>query len=129
VGNAFGDWGFKDPRTVLLWPLYRETLADLDPRLLVTQRGPMALMRSWLATGWVESEAQALKLLDYYDDRFIAIKADAVERGWPVLQVVFEDWWDDLNGQRERLSRFLGRDADVSHFDPALGRSGKGRDS
>ena len=121
VYYARGDWGWKDPRTVVLWPLYEKCLSEvLHPHLVVTHRRATELLDSWLHTGWVSDRAEAMNLWRFYERRLTEI---VLATGYPTLHVWFEDWWDDLGWQVARLAEFTGRDIDASHFDPDLRRA------
>lgn len=127
VRNASSDWGWKDPRTVILWPWYERCLCEtLNPHLIITRRGREEQMRSWLRTGNMESRERGEQLVNYYERRLAEIERST---GYPTLHVQFEDWWDDLDGQVARLSEFIGRDVDVGHFDPQLRRADKGENN
>ena len=121
VKNASGDWGWKDPRTVILWPWYERCLCEmLHPHLIITHRGRDELLRSWLRTGQIKSRGQGEMLAYYFDLRLIEIEACT---GYPTLHVQFEDWWDDLDEQVARLAEFTGHEINTGHFDPALRRA------
>jgi len=121
VKNASGDWGWKDPRTVVLWPWYERCLCEtLHPHLVITHRGRDELLRSWLRTGYIASRGQGEMLADYFERRLIEIEA---RTGYPTLHVQFEDWWDDFDGQVARLAEFVGKDVNAGHFDPELRRA------
>jgi len=75
VKNASGDWGWKDPRTVVLWPWYERCLCEmLHPHLIITHRGRDELLRSWLRTDWVNDYKEAGILVDYFDRRLAEIE-------------------------------------------------------
>ena len=124
VYYARGDWGWKDPRTVVLWPLYERCLSEVfNPHLIITHRGYTELFRSWMQTGWTENREKTDELINFYVRRLFEIERDT---GYPTLHVDFEDWWDALDGQVARLAEFTGHEIDAGHFDPNLRRANKG---
>jgi hypothetical protein len=65
-----GWWGFKDPRTARLLPLWREIIAEIgaDPLYLLTIRDPRAVSASLAKrNGLSEARSQLLWLLHYLD--------------------------------------------------------------
>jgi len=107
VAECFGAsplWGFKDPRTSLTLPFWRDVIPRM--RYVICVRDPAEVAasferyasdgssdaRSWPDL-WLLSTARAL--LDTGDS--------------PRMLAFYEDYFDNLNGQVEHLAAFIGR--------------------
>lgn len=100
-------WGFKDPRTVRLMPLWRDiaTVLRLDPLYLVSLRDPATVATSFASKGQVPYElAERLWTRHYFE-------ALQCSQGAPRLVTDYDAWFADPNRQFERLVDFLGADS------------------
>lgn len=99
-------WGFKDPRTVRLMPLWRDlaTVLRLEPLYLVSLRDPATVATSFASKGQVPYElAERLWTRHYFE-------ALQCSQGAPRLVTDYDAWFADPNRQFERLADFLGLD-------------------
>jgi hypothetical protein len=117
-GRAFG---FKDPRTARLMPLWRQVFARLEavPRYVFCVRDPAQVARSLSARDRM-TRGQA-------EYRWLVYNADAVAgvAGAPVCVVPYEDWFSRPVETARRLAAFVGMDEpDAEHvravIDPEL---------
>jgi hypothetical protein len=104
VLNARDLWGFKDPRTAILLPLYEEVFADcgVRSRYILCIRDPRAVSRSlekrndfprlFSEVLWLEYVMTPVQILG---DRIRTI-------------VSYEKWFTDAAGQAESLQRAVG---------------------
>lgn len=113
------DWGFKDPRMVIFWPMV-EHLLPLDAKIIITHRNPLNIARSWLVGGRRESIPHGLRVVINYEARLRRIAQDEAR---PVFHLSFEDWWHAPEMQLARLVSFVGRPLKLDHFRPDLWRS------
>ena len=120
-------WGFKDPRTVRLLPLWRQVLArrGLTARYLISLRDPAIVTASFADKGRVApADAEALWRRSY-------LEALAGSAGSPRLVVDYDAWLDQPETQAAALAEFLGQpqaaDAALAAvrdaIDPALRRT------
>lgn len=111
------DWGFKDPRTALTYPLWRERLPA--HRLVVVYRG-LAQVLDRARTG-LRHPARSLRVLHAWTVHNGAILRALEETSQPFIVLRYEELMSGDEGI-ERLSGFVGRPLrDVR--DPALYRS------
>lgn len=99
-----GIWGFKDPRTVRLMPLWHRIFRelDLDPFYLVSLRAPSIVARSFASKGQVPLvSAEALWRRHY-------LEALAGTEGRPRLFSDYQDWLDDPHRALAQLAAFTG---------------------
>ncbi len=99
VEASGGWWGFKDPRTARLLPLWREILAELEvePLYLLTIRDPRAVSASLARrNGLSEARSQLLWLLHHLD-------ALRYTEGRFALVVDYDRWFTDPQGQAQAL--------------------------
>ena len=120
IGGARA-FGFKDPRTARLMPMWRQVFARLGavPRYVFCVRDPSQVARSLSARDRM-TQGQA-------EYRWLAYNADAVAgvAGAPVCVVPYEDWFSRPVETARRLALFVGMDepdADQVRavIDPAL---------
>lgn len=120
-------WGFKDPRTVRLLPVWRRVLAKrgLTARYLISLRDPAIVTASFADKGRVApADAEALWRRSY-------LEALAGSAGSPRLVVDYDAWLDQPETQAAALAGFLGQpqaaDAALAAvraaIDPALRRT------
>jgi hypothetical protein len=99
-----GLWGFKDPRTVRLMPLWLDLAAGLRlaPLYLISLRAPAVVATSFASKGQVPwALAERLWTRHYFE-------ALLYTRGAPRLVVDYDDWFTDGPGTFGRLADFLG---------------------
>lgn len=97
-------WGFKDPRTATLYPLWRETfrVCDLQPTYVVCLRNPAAVAASLAEReGFVPLFSELLWL-----EKTIA--ACAVAAAGPNCIIRYEDWFTCPAGQCRILADAVG---------------------
>ena len=112
-----GLWGIKDPRIIPLWSLYRDM--GYRWRIILCQRNRYDTIVSVERAIFGIGALSVPSAVDGYVRRQETVAADV----FPVLRVMFEDWWADRAGQLARLSEFVGVELDGSHFDARLWRS------
>jgi hypothetical protein len=114
-------FGFKDPRTARLMPMWRQVFADLGaaPRYVLCVRDPAQVARSLAAR-----DRMARGQAEY---RWLVYNADAVAgvAGAPVCVVPYEDWFSRPVETARRLAAFVGAaELDADHvravIDPDL---------
>jgi hypothetical protein len=102
-GRAKRLWGFKDPRTAVLYPLWLEIFQelDLDPVFFLTVRHPYAVGRSLGARDNLSfSTAQILWLKTYIDAVIMA-------QGKPGAIIDYDRWFTHADEQAAAVSRAL----------------------
>ncbi len=101
--SAGTDWGFKDPRTCLTWPLWRELLPP--HRLVCVYRHPLAVERHYRLRNR-QSSFRALRAWSAYNARVLEAHCGA-RPGTSVL-ISYDALMADA-GELARLGEFLGR--------------------
>src|SRR5690606_30935954 len=116
-GSAGGPWGFKDPRTLLTLPFWRERLPGM--RLVGTFRHPARVARSLTARDPSMPLATALDLWLAYNRRLLAAHAQA-----PFPLVDFDTTPQAYVATVDALARRLGLTGsgggNDEFFDPSL---------
>jgi len=104
LAETKGLWGFKDPRTVRLLPLWRSLFEDLGlaPRYLVCTRAGGAVGRSFARKAQVPVD-WAERLWARHSLESLLETEDS-----PRLIVDYDDWFRDPHGTMDRLIDFLG---------------------
>jgi hypothetical protein len=104
LAETTAPWGFKDPRTVRLMPLWRDILATLrlDPLYLISLRDPATVATSFASKGQVSyALAERLWTRHYFE-------ALQHSQGAPRLVADYDSWFADPDRQFERLADALG---------------------
>ncbi len=106
IGKADGLWGFKDPRTSRLLPLWKEIFAELglQPIYLLAIRNPAEVVQSLVKRNEIPaSRAELLWLLH---------NLDAVRDAGDELQLVvdYDRWFTHPREQAQAVVNALGRD-------------------
>jgi hypothetical protein len=106
IGQAKGVWGFKDPRTSRLLPLWQEIFAELrlEPIYLLAVRNPAAVVESIVKRDQIPvARAELLWLLH---------NLDAVRDAGPRLRLVvdYDRWFTQPLQQARAVVRALGLD-------------------
>ncbi len=114
-------WGFKDPRTARLLPLWRQVLSDLEaaPRFVFCVRNPAQVARSLNARDQMDAAQAEYRWLLYNAQAVMDLGADAV------CIIPYEDWFVRPRETAARLSEFvcappLPPEALATLIDPAL---------
>jgi len=97
-------WGFKDPRTATLYPLWRETfrICDLQPAYVVCLRNPAAVAASLAEREGFDPLFSELLWLE----RTLAACSVAAEG--PHCIIHYEDWFTDPAAQARILANAVG---------------------
>ncbi|HEX3517719.1 MAG TPA: sulfotransferase [Solirubrobacteraceae bacterium] len=103
--EKFGDepvWGWKESRTTLTLPFWRELLPDV--RYVICLRNPMDAISSF------QRRPEPTQSTGAWGDLWLEYTARALveTRGHPSLLVFYEDYFRDGPGQIARLASFLG---------------------
>lgn len=101
AGSAGAAWGFKDPRTLLTLPFWRERLPDA--RLVATFRHPARVARSLHARDPSMSIEAGLALWAAYNERLLAVHA---REPFPIVS--FDADAEAYAGAIDRLARHIG---------------------
>lgn len=99
-----GLWGFKDPRTVRLMPLWLDIVnaLHLEPLYLISSRAPATVAKSYEKKAQVPYElAERLWTRHYFE-------ALEYSRGARRLVVDYDSWFGDARREFDRLADFLG---------------------
>jgi len=107
------EWGLKDPRITWLWKFYAEAFKDCNPHLIITRRNFADTACSMVAAGWANDLYHGVKIAERFSCRLTQI---VKQTDWPVLELHFEQWWDNRRRQEERLERFIERKMNFKHF-------------
>ncbi len=99
-------WGFKDPRTATLYPLWRETfrICDLQPAYVVCLRNPAAVAASLAEREGFDPLFSELLWLEK------TLAACSVAAEGPHCIVRYEDWFTDPAAQARILANAVGID-------------------
>jgi hypothetical protein len=124
LAHHIGDarrWGFKDPRTARLLPLWREVFAAAcaTPRFIFCVRDPAQVARSITARDRMAREQAEYRWLLYNADAVLGIAAEEC------CVVPYEDWFDRPEHTMRRVAAFIGMappspDIVAGIVDPAL---------
>ncbi len=127
-----GLWGFKDPRTARLLPLWLELIEELglDPRFVLATRNPTDVAKSLFSRDqidpidaellWLEHNADAVLSLRSKIDAFVDYSrwmSDPVEQAQYMLERLHIDW----KGTPEEVKRITDEviSPDLRHHDSA----------
>jgi hypothetical protein len=102
LANGF-PWGFKDPRTARLLPLWRQVFADLDvaPRFVFCVRNPAQVARSLSVRDRMESAQAEYRWLVYNAQAIMDLGADRV------CVIPYEDWFARPRETAARLADWV----------------------
>ncbi len=97
-------FGFKDPRTARLFPMWRLVFDDLQvrPRFIFCVRDPAQVARSISARDQMARAQAAYRWLVYNADAVAGLGSD------PVCIVPYEDWFTQPEQTARRLAGFVG---------------------
>ena len=109
-------FGFKDPRTVRLMPMWHQIIKELKltPKIIYCLRNPAQVARSLHAR-----EGMRLELGEY---RWFTYNVDFFQyaRGSEICTIEYESWFDDYRINLTRLRKFLELPEDQSEFEVDL---------
>ena len=115
------DWGFKDPRTILVWMHYAPHLtSEMDAKIIATFRNPLHTGQSLRQMGACGTLANAISVAATYQKRLARILSSTP---CPVTTLSFEDWWYRPDTNKDKMSTFVGRGLNFDHLEPELWRS------
>jgi hypothetical protein len=102
LANGF-PWGFKDPRTARLLPLWRQVFADLGvaPRFVFCVRNPAQVARSLSARDRMENAQAEYRWLVYNAQAILDLGADRV------CIIAYEDWFARPRETMARLAEWV----------------------
>jgi hypothetical protein len=118
MGNDY--FGFKDPRTVRLMPVWHQILNELKlaPRVVLCLRNPIQVARSLNARDGLDPEIGEYRWLVHMVDFFrYASNLD-------FCTVEYEEWFNNPAANIEKLQKFLGLPWQQSEADLSLVLSG-----
>jgi hypothetical protein len=98
-------WGWKDPRTTLTFPFWRELIPSL--RVVECLRHPLEVFDSLRRRHPCLARAEALAWWASFYEIFEANRGDT-----PVLVTDYAAWHHDARAEADRLVRFVGLEAD-----------------
>src|SRR6266404_297229 len=115
-----GYFGFKDPRTVRLMPVWHQIFNDLKlaPKIMLCLRDPAQVARSVKARDGLDLEIGEYRWLTHMVD-FFRYSGD-----FDVCTVEYERWFTDPFGNFEQLKKFLDVPWQQSESDLGLVLSG-----
>jgi hypothetical protein len=118
LGARMGDgyFGFKDPRTVRLMPVWHQIFNELKlaPKLVLCLRNPAQVARSLYARDSLDPANGEYRWLAYMIDFY------RYTGNFECCAVEYEEWFDDPAANIERLRKFLDLPWQQSESDLAL---------
>ncbi|HXO90609.1 MAG TPA: sulfotransferase, partial [Stellaceae bacterium] len=111
-----GYFGFKDPRTVRLMPVWHQIFNELKlaPKIVLCLRNPAQVARSLNARDGLDPEIGEYRWLVHMIDFF------RYGGNFDYCAVKYEDWFDNPAGNIEKLKKFLDLPWQQSEADLAL---------
>jgi hypothetical protein len=115
-----GWFGFKDPRTVRLMPVWQQVFNELKlaPKVVLCLRNPAQIARSLQARDGLDPQIGEYRWLVHMIDFFRYIN------NGDYCTVEYEAWFDDPSGNFQKLQDFLALRWQQSEADVALVLSG-----
>src|SRR5438270_279061 len=128
--DAAAPFGFKDPRTACLLPLWHQIFDELriDPKIVLCIRNPAQAARSLEQRDGLPADLGELRWYVYMAEIFRHV------RNFPVCLIEYEEWFADAGDNLGKLARFLGlpqaesapsqsdiADRPLRHDDPSCG--------
>ncbi|MCA9981870.1 MAG: sulfotransferase [Anaerolineales bacterium] len=101
---TYTDWGFKDPRTCLTYPLWRRALPD--HKVIVVYRHYNQLLRRYKVTDW--NLPRMYRVLHGWTHHNLASVAVAEQGDVPAIVLSYEELMRD-EAEFARLEAFVGR--------------------
>jgi hypothetical protein len=101
---AGAPFGFKDPRTARLLPLWHQIFDELrlDPKIILCVRSPAQVARSLEERDGLPSDIGEYRWFAYTAEIFRHL------RNFDTCVIEYEAWFDDAADNLDRLTRFLG---------------------
>jgi hypothetical protein len=99
-------WGWKDPRTTLTFPFWRELIPNL--RVVECVRHPLEVYDSLRRRHPCLTRAEGLAWWASFYEIFEANRGDT-----PVLVTDYAAWHHDARAETDRLCEFIGLEADI----------------
>jgi len=111
-----GYFGFKDPRTVRLMPVWHQIFNELKlaPKIVLCLRNPAQVARSLNARDGLDPEIGEYRWLVYMIDFFRYCS------NFDYCAIKYEDWFDNPAANIEKLKKFLDLPWQQSEADLAL---------
>jgi hypothetical protein len=108
-----GLFGFKDPRTVRLLPIWHQIIKELKlvPKIVFCLRNPAQVARSLTARDALDTDASEYRWFSYVVDFF------RYTNGYDTCTVEYETWFDEPSANLVKLLRFLELRWDQSQLD------------
>ena len=108
-----GLFGFKDPRSVRLMPLWHQITKELKltPKIIYCLRNPAQVARSLHARDRLSLDLGEYRWFSYNMDFFRYTK------GAEICAIEYESWFDDHRINLNKLKTFLGLTKDQPEFD------------
>jgi hypothetical protein len=118
MGESY--FGFKDPRTVRLMPVWHQTLNELKlaPKLVLCVRNPAQVARSLHARDGLDPAIGEYRWLVHMVDFF------RYATNFDFCTVEYEEWFNNPSANIEKLQKFLDLSWQQSEADLALVLSG-----
>jgi hypothetical protein len=118
MGNGY--FGFKDPRTVRLMPVWHQILNELklSPKLVLCLRNPAHVARSLHARDGLDPEIAEYRWLVHMIDFF------RYTSNFDCCTVEYEEWFNNPSANFEKLQKFLDLSWQQSEPDSGLMLSG-----
>jgi hypothetical protein len=106
-------FGFKDPRTVRLMPIWHQITKELKlaPKIIYCLRNPAQVARSLHARDGIRLDLAEYRWLSYNIDFF------RYTRGVDLCTIEYETWFDDSSVNLKKLREFLQLPDDQPQFD------------
>ena len=115
-----GYFGFKDPRTVRLMPVWHQIVNELElvPKIVLCLRNPAQIARSLNARDGLDLEIGEYRWLVHTIDFFRYVNK------FDFCTVEYEEWFNNPSANIEKLQKFLDLPWQQSKADLALALSG-----
>jgi hypothetical protein len=106
-------FGFKDPRTVRLMPIWHQITKELKlaPKIIYCLRNPAQVARSLHTRDGIRLDLAEYRWLSYNIDFFRYIRGD------DLCTIEYETWFDDHRTNLKKLREFLRLPDDRPQFD------------
>lgn len=110
-------FGFKDPRTTKLMPLWNSILLELEvnPKFIICLRNPAHIALSLNIRDNLEIKTGEIRTLEYMVDAF------RYTTGRDRAVIIYDDWFTDRNKNFSKLTRLLGERLTIESVDAEIG--------
>jgi len=111
VGECY--FGFKDPRTVRLMPIWHQIFKELRwaPKIVFCLRNPAQVARSLMARDMLDADVAEYRWFSYVADFF------RYTNRFDICTVEYEAWFDEPSTNLGKLRRFLNLHWDQTELD------------